>query len=83
MNIDLSTQSHSITYIIEENHTTLDSCTTISELVSNLKILFEQNKLDTPASRRLIFNVGRSRTLDSGLQTIYNSFLCGTGNAVI
>ena len=83
MNLDLSTKAHSMTTILAENHTTFDSCTKVSELVSSLKKLFEQNNLDTPASRRLVQNVSKSKNLASGLQTIYNSFLCGTGNAVI
>jgi len=79
---DLSTVERSMTSIIMEHHTELDMCNSVDELTITLTRIFKENQLDTPATKRLIVNVGKKGTFAKGLQTIYDSMLYGSNLGV-
>lgn len=81
--IDLSKVAHSMASILENNRTQIDACTTKADLLETVKNVFSENNLDTPATKRLIANITKSRDFTSALMTVYNSYLCGSGLEVI
>ena len=82
IDINLSSKEHSMTSILLKNRTLFDNCTSLPELITTVKTVFKENNLDTTASRRLIQNVSKKKNFSSGLQTIYDSVLCGSKLAV-
>jgi hypothetical protein len=80
---DLSKRKNSITAIINENNEQIMAAQTVSGMVLVLTKLFAEHNVDTPASNRLINKVSESHNLTEAQFNVYNSFLAGTGNAVI
>lgn len=79
---DLSTVEGSMSKILQDNHEELDNSTSKEELIGKVKKLFSDNKLDTPATKRLLMNMMKSKSLSSALQTMYNSLLAGSNLTV-
>ena len=71
------------TKIIHDNFDTIMTMTSIPGLTLILAKLFAEQELDTPATRRLLENVGTAPTTDIAKGIICNSFLSGDGNGVI
>ena len=71
------------TKIIHDNFDTIMAMTSIPGLTLILAKLFAEQELDTPATRRLLDNVGTAPTADIAKGIICNSFLSGDGNGVI
>lgn len=80
--MDLHETEGSMAFIIENNHDKFDACSTVSELVNVLKVVFNENNLNTKASNRLIQNVARKNDFAFALMTIYDSYLFGSNLAV-
>lgn len=80
--IDLSKHEHTMTSIIEQHNNEIMAAQSVPGMVLTLTKLFEEAHIDTPASRRLISDVSKKRTIDQAQFRVYNSFLAGTGNAV-
>ena len=57
--------------------------TSIPGITLILAKLFAEQELDTPATRRLLDNVGNAPTADIAKGIVCNSFLSGDGNGVI
>lgn len=71
------------TKIIHDNFDTIMAMTSIPGLTLILSKLFAEQELDTPATRRLLENVGTAPSADIAKGIICNSFLSGDGNGVI
>lgn len=71
------------TKIIYENFDQIMAMTSIPGITLVLAKLFAEQELDTPATRRLLDNVGNAPTADIAKGIICNSFLSGDGNGVI
>lgn len=80
--IDLSKHEHTMTSVIEQHNNEIMAVQSVPGMVLTLTKLFEEAHIDTPASRRLISDVSKKRTIDQAQFRVYNSFLAGTGNAV-
>jgi hypothetical protein len=80
--IDLSKHEHTMTSVIEQHNNEIMTAQSVPGMVLTLTKLFEEAYIDTPASRRLISDVSKKRTIDQAQFRVYNSFLAGTGNAV-
>jgi hypothetical protein len=71
------------TKIIHDNFTAIMEMTTVPGLTLMLSKLFAEQDLDTPATRRLLENIGTAPSADVAKGIICNSFLSGDGNGVI
>ena len=80
---DLSKVDGSMSNIIENNIDKINKCTSVSEVSSTIQNLFKENDIDTQASRRLIMNIGKQKSLIGALSVVYNSYLAGSGQGVI
>lgn len=80
---DLSKVDGSMSNIIENNIDKINKCTSVSEVSNTIQNLFKENGVDTQASRRLIMNIGRQKSLIGALSVVYNSYLAGSGQGVI
>lgn len=80
---DLSKVEGSMSNIIENNIDKINKCTSVSEVSNTIQNLFKENDIDTQASRRLIMNIGRQKSLIGALSVVYNSYLAGAGQGVI
>lgn len=66
-----------MTKVLEANTGKINICKSPSDLKTLVKDLFTEAKIDTPASNRLLENIGLSRNINSALMTVYNSMLAG------
>ena len=82
VNVRLDNKTHSMTSILGANLDKINACTTKSELYSVVLKIFDENNLNTNASNRLLTNIQRKPNFASALQTIYDSYLCGSKLAV-
>lgn len=80
---DLSKVEGSMSNIIENNIDKINKCTSVNEVSNTIQNLFKENGVDTQASRRLIMNIGRQKSLIGALSVVYNSYLAGSGQGVI
>lgn len=80
---DLSKVDGSMSNIIENNIDKINKCTSVSEVSNTIQNLFKENDIDTQASRRLIMNIGKQKSLIGALSVVYNSYLAGSGQGVI
>lgn len=71
--------THSMTAVLQSNTERLWSAHTKELLVETVKEIFNENKIDTVASKRLIENMSKSRSLENAQITLTNSMLCGFG----
>ena len=71
------------TKLIHDNFDTIMAMSSIPGLTLILSKLFAEQELDTPATRRLLENVGTAPSADIAKGIICNSFLSGDGNGVI
>ena len=81
--MDLSKVEHSMTSILEQNRSIIDITTTKQELYETLKTCFEKNKLNTPASNRLLTNIMNARNFMDAISAVYNSILAGNELSVL
>ena len=65
------------------NDSSWKEASSISDLVSCLQKIFNNNGINTKASNRLLDRVSRSKGIVSALSTVYNSILAGSNDAVI
>lgn len=79
---DLSKKEGSMSNIIEKNLNKINASASKDELLNNLTNIFKDNGLDTEASKRLLLNVKKSKSLTAALSTVYNSYLAGSNLAV-
>lgn len=79
---NLENVEHSMTKILIDNKSRIESLTSPKEIFSVVKRIFEENNLDTEASRRLLNALAKSNRFDKSLQAVYNSILKGTNNGV-
>lgn len=79
---DLSKKEGSMSNIIEKNLNKINASASKDELLNNLTSIFKDNGLDTEASKRLLLNVKKSKSLTAALSTVYNSYLAGSNLAV-
>ena len=77
MKKDLSTVPTSMASILIAASEQLNALSTKAEIENFVSKLFEENNLDTPASKRLLLNIKKSNSYASALQTVYNSVLAG------
>ena len=68
--------------LLENNITTIYSQPSIDSIYAYVSNLFLENNLDTNASRRLLLNIKKSRSLVAAQTTVTNSLLAGRGLAV-
>lgn len=80
---DLSKRKNSMTAVINENSEQIMAAQTVPGLVLILTKLFAAHGINTPASNRLINNVSSAHNITSAQFKVCNSFLAGTGNAVL
>ena len=82
-NIDLTKiNPNCMSAIIERNINEIYSCQSVNDIHSYVSNLFKENNLDTNASRRLLENIRKSRSLVAAQSTVTNSLLAGCGLAV-
>ena len=77
--VDLTNVEGSMTNIIHNNADRLYSAQSVRELHSILSGIFEENSLDTAASRSLLLRVLQKRNLEQALSAVFNSYLYGAG----
>lgn len=65
------------------NDSSWKEASSISDLVSCLQKIFDNNGINTKASNRLLDRVSKSKGIVSALSTVYNSILAGSNEAVI
>ena len=75
--------NRSITKIIFDHFSEIKEMTSIPGITLILSKLFANENLDTPATQRLLENVGTAPTADIAMGIICNSFLKGDGNGVL
>lgn len=80
---DLSKIKNTMTNILSNNVEALNKCKTKDEVYSTVKSLLDEHNIDTEASRRLLLNIAKSKTLKSTLEVVWNSILKGSGEGVI
>lgn len=79
---DLSTVKRSMTRVLQDNREKIDNCSTPQEVYEVVADLLAEADMDTPATRKLLMNLDKSRSLTNSLQTVYNSILKGSGLGV-
>ena len=79
---DLSTVKRSMTRVLQDNREKIDNCSTPQEVRDVVAGLLAEANMDTPATRKLLMNLDKSRSLTNSLQTVYNSILKGSGLGV-
>lgn len=79
---DLSQIDGTIANVLSNDSSWKES-SSITELVSSLQKIFNDNGIETNASNRLLDRVSRSKGIVSALSTVYNSILAGSNEAVI
>ena len=80
---DLSTVKRSMTRVLQDNREKIDNCSTPQEVYEVVAGLLAEAEMDTPATRKLLMNLDKSRSLTNSLQTVYNSILKGSGLGVM
>lgn len=81
--IDLSDVDNSMTSIFKKNAPTIFAAKSAKEVLAIVEDIFEENDLDTKATRRCLLTLQRQRSLEGAWKVVCNSFLKGTGNGVI
>lgn len=79
---DLSQIEGTIANVLSNDSSWKES-SSITELVSSLQKIFDNNGINTKASNRLLDRVSKSKGIVSALSTVYNSILAGSNEAVI
>lgn len=79
---DLSKVKGSMTQVLSDNKSWQNE-TTVKGLYDKIKSLLDKNNIDTQASRRLLNNINKSKSLTNAQFIIYNSILAGSNNKVI
>lgn len=80
---DLSTVDGTMTKLLSTKTSELNACTSKEELVSTVTAMLKEAGIDTVASRRLIMNMKKSRSLTKAFETLYSSILYGSNLGVI
>lgn len=81
--IDLTKRKGSIGNVFMGHKDELFAVKSPAEAVELVKKLFEENEINTPASRRILLNLQKSRNLSNTLIYISNVILKAQGNGVI
>ena len=82
-NIDLTkVNPNCMSLVIEHNINEIYACTSVADTYVYVSNLFKEHNLNTNASRRLLENIQKSKTLISAQYTITNSLLAGSGLSV-
>ena len=81
--VDLSVENpRSISALISANKEKVrKSCESgsVMDIFENISSIFKEAHLDTPASRRLLEKIKRSKSATEALYIVYNSTLAGCG----
>lgn len=77
--IDLSKKPGTMSYVLEKNMDKVWEAKSKDALRDIIKKLFDDNGINTEASNRLLFNIGRQRDLTGAQHVLANSILAGSG----
>ena len=80
---DLSKRDGSITSLFIANKAAADATKSPQEMTALVKKIFDDNEIDTPASRKMLVNFQRSRSWINSLTYFYNIIQKGQGNGVL
>lgn len=80
---DLSDNPRSMTAILQKHKEELNKATSVKELFGLVSKWFNEEGLNTEASKRLLRNIASKKDITSAQFVVYNSILAGAGQEVI
>lgn len=79
MRKDLTKFDHTIGKIVLDNYDTIMSCTTRQSVTTTIQSIFDQEKLNTEGSRRMILHLKMTHNLTQALMLVANYYLAAKG----